>query len=208
MRLLRQNLYSWNSWIDRRIEKSRERQAKMRDRNLEYRLSPETPDEKRISKELRKRISESGILILDAKSEKMSAGYSPSKSYIPEEKFGKFGLNKDLIPEGVPLIMASPNAKPHLLAHELGHAHNDFWKKHVVDGSKKHIQDRPLTLLLEETRANARAWKTLKDLKPSEKTWEDSKVGIKNCEKHYLEKFYQDILKKLKTEEKRREGLG
>ena len=161
----------------------------MRVWNKEYRNTPNSNDEKRINQKLREMAKNIGVEIIDSKNK--GGGYTPSKKFVPDGKWEKTGVDPDTLKDNQPYIFVHPENKPHILAHELGHAKGTWYFK------KKRGK---LATLVEETRANHEARKILKKLKPEDKTMKDSIQGIKNCEKHYLEDYYQYILGKLKRD--------
>lgn len=101
MRIKRQKNYSWNDWLDKRIENSEKRKDKMREWNKAYRDIPLTPDEKRISDKLRDKIKNSGVIIVNSPNK--GGGYSPGPEFIPKDKLEKFGLDPQKLKPGQPL---------------------------------------------------------------------------------------------------------
>ena len=154
-----------------------------REEKRKLRSTPNTDDEIRVLKKLRKKAKNEGITIIDELPGRDGGGYiGPGWKWkdIPEHTIKKHGYNK-IIPkemEGRPIISVVGNnkGKPFILAHELGHASPGNLNKNP--NGKFGFRAKA-----EELRANIKGYQMLKKSGANKDTLKKARKG-----------FYQQIL--------------
>lgn len=183
-------------FIQKQIDRSLERSEALKEEKRALRETPNTENEKEVIRELKRKLWQDGHTHLDLD---FQGGFhmpeaAPEK--FPPGKMEKFGITPEKMRkiQGKSVIasMAGDTGKPYILAHEMGHASED-WMKLKGDPREKSRFRRDL----EEHRANLKGYRILRGTKASKETLREARKGLWNQSRgttegtlrHYLGKM-------------------